>query len=230
MLRREGQQCVCEIFSSQGRDRTVDLPIFRRTQQKTGKIRDKSLRCQNAQAVITSHHTVGFVVKETKIEGVLGMKMPKAGTCLALSLALLLSPAPIAFAVDYGPDTQSVAPAPTMNSLSGQMVVIRKLIQAKNYKLARSNLVMADKEFPNDADVNNLLGFTSRKLKLYRAAGSYYAKALSINPEHLGALEYQGELFILMKKTSLAKKNLAKLKKLCGTNCAEYLELRKALG
>jgi hypothetical protein len=53
---------------------------------------------------------------------------------------------------------------------------------------------------------------------------------LRINPNHLGALEYQGELFLQTKKVSAAKKNLAKLKQLCGVNCEEYLDLKKAIG
>ena len=69
-----------------------------------------------------------------------------------------------------------------------------------DFKTARAALIEVNKEFPNDADVNNLLGFTSRKLKMYSSSATYYAKALSINPKHLGALEYQGELFIVLKK------------------------------
>jgi hypothetical protein len=35
---------------------------------------------------------------------------------------------------------------------------------------------------------------------------------------------------MLTKKTSDAKKNLAKLKSLCGVNCEEYIDLKKAIG
>jgi hypothetical protein len=58
----------------------------------------------------------------------------------------------------------------------------------------------------------------------------YYSKALRIDPNHLGALEYQGELFVETKKIPSAKKNLAKLKSLCGATCEEYLDLKKAIG
>jgi cytochrome c-type biogenesis protein CcmH/NrfG len=57
-----------------------------------------------------------------------------------------------------------------------------------------------------------------------------YSKALKIDPKHLGALEYQGELFVIQKKLTLAKKNLAMLKKLCGIDCDEYQDLKKAIG
>jgi len=81
----------------------------------------------------------------------------------------------------------------------------------------------------NSSDVNNLLGFASRKLGQYKQAGAYYVKALTIDSGHLGALEYQGELFLIQKKIALAKQNLAKLKALCGTSCEEYLDLKQAV-
>ena len=104
------------------------------------------------------------------------------------------------------------------------------MISAKNYNAALTALLVADKEFPNNADINNLLGYTSRNLKQYAQASTYYTKSLKIDPKHLGALEYQGELFMLTKKTADAKKNLAKLKSLCGVNCEEYVDLKKAIG
>ena len=77
--------------------------------------------------------------------------------------------------------------------------------------------------------MNNLLGFASRKLGQYKEAGTYYTKALKIKPNHLGALEYQGELFVLTKNMTKAKANLAKLKTACGTSCVEYLDLKKSI-
>ena len=104
------------------------------------------------------------------------------------------------------------------------------LLNANNFKQALSDLKVIDSEFKNNADVNNLLGYSSRKLKQYKPAATYYEKALKLNPNHLGALEYQGELFVLTNKVSAAKKNLVKLEKLCGLKCGEYLDLKKAIG
>ena len=104
------------------------------------------------------------------------------------------------------------------------------MLNANNFKQALSDLKIIDSEFKNNADVNNLLGYSSRKLKQYKPADAYYKKALKINPNHLGALEYQGELFVLTNKVSAAKKNLVKLEKLCGLKCGEYLDLKKAIG
>ena len=132
------------------------------------------------------------------------------------------TPAPLASATP----TPSVA----VKNLSTELTKIRSLISAKNFASAMTALQAADKTFPNNADINNLLGYSARNLKQYKPAATYYAKALKIDPKHLGALEYQGELFMLTKKTSEAKKNLAKLKSLCGVNCGEYIDLKKAIG
>jgi len=117
----------------------------------------------------------------------------------------------------------------TNKSVSSDLVKVRALLAVKDYSLAMAALKIADKDFPKDADINNFLGFSSRKLQLYKSAAIYYKKALAINPQHLGALAYQGELFIATKKVKLAKKNLATLARVCGINCKEYEDLKKAM-
>ena len=119
--------------------------------------------------------------------------------------------------------------SPTKN-LNTDLTAIRSLIASKNFSAALTSLKSADRSYPNNADINNLLGYSARNLKQNKAAATYYTKALRINPNHLGALEYQGELFVMTKKISAAKSNLAKLKRLCGVNCEEYLDLKKAIG
>ena len=127
------------------------------------------------------------------------------------------------------PTATSMPSAPTKN-LTTDLTAIRSLIASKNFSSALASLKIADRNYPNNADINNLLGYGARNLKQNKAAATYYTKALRINPNHLGALEYQGELFMVTKKISAAKRNLAKLKRLCGVNCEEYLDLKKAIG
>ena len=125
--------------------------------------------------------------------------------------------------------TPTPTPVNTTKSLATQLSSIREVIAAQNYSAALTGLQAADQEFANNADINNLLGFVNRKLKQYSQSATYYTKALKIDPNHLGALEYQGELFVIQKKTALAKKNLDKLKKLCGSSCEQYLDLKKVI-
>lgn len=168
---------------------------------------------------------------------------------LTLIITLLLALTPSANAANTGggsapapapvvaptptPTPTVVAPTPTpaaVKTVNAELAKVTTLLNANNFKQALSDLKVIDSEFPNNADVNNLLGYSSRKLKQYKPADTYYKKALKINPNHLGALEYQGELFVLTNKVSAAKKNLAKLEKLCGLKCGEYLDLKKAIG
>ena len=141
------------------------------------------------------------------------------------------TPAPVVSAAPT-PAKATPTPAPSVaaKNVTTELTKIRTLIAVKNFSAALSALKVADKTFPNNADINNLLGYSARNLKQYKPAATYYVKALKIDPKHLGALEYQGELFMLTKKTSDAKKNLAKLKSLCGVSCEEYLDLKKAIG
>jgi len=130
-------------------------------------------------------------------------------------------------------DLTTATPTPTTQATKQLSVFLSEadaLIKQKNFTAALNLLKQADSTYANNADVNNLLGFSSRNLKHFSASARYYQKALRINPNHLGALEYQGELFLQTKKVSAAKKNLAKLKQLCGVNCEEYLDLKKAIG
>ena len=161
---------------------------------------------------------------------------------LTLIITLLLALTPSANAANTGggsaPAPAPVAtPTPTQTptpaaakSVNTELAKVTTLLNANNFKQALADLKIIDSEFKNNADVNNLLGYSSRKLKQYKPAATYYEKALKLNPNHLGALEYQGELFVLTNKVSAAKKNLVKLEKLCGLKCGEYLDLKKAIG
>ena len=168
---------------------------------------------------------------------------------LTLIITLLLALTPSANAANTGggsapapapvvaptptPTPTTAAPTPTpaaVKTVNDELAKVTVLLNAKNFKQALADLKVIDSEFKDNADVNNLLGYSSRKLKQYKPADTYYKKALKLNPNHLGALEYQGELFVLTNKVSAAKKNLVKLEKLCGLKCGEYLDLKKAIG
>jgi Tetratricopeptide repeat. len=84
---------------------------------------------------------------------------------------------------------------------------INKLIQLEKFAEAHKMLKSLKKVNTDEADRLNLLGFTARKSGDLTAAGDYYQQALTLNPRHTGALEYQGELFISLGKIDLGKAN-----------------------
>ena len=103
------------------------------------------------------------------------------------------------------------------------------LIAAEKYQEAILPLQSAEKLAKTDADIQNLLGFTHRKTGKFDAAASYYKRALEINPKHKGALEYQGELFLMLGNKDAAAANLATLDKICWLGCSEYDDLKQAI-
>jgi len=137
-----------------------------------------------------------------------------------LLLALLVvggSLIPCARAVDV--PTQIVAP---------DLASVRAKIKAKDFKGAIEELTPLLVSH-NHADVYNLMGFSLRKLGDYKQAYTYYRKALDFDPEHRGALEYLGELFVETGQLDRAKENLALLRKLCPSGCEELSDLEEAI-
>ena len=81
------------------------------------------------------------------------------------------------------------------------------------------------------ADIYNLLGFSYRKLENPELDKSFaaYMMALEIDPEHAGAHEYLGELYLMRDQKNQAMRMLSKLENLVGKNAAEYKDLLKAI-
>jgi tetratricopeptide (TPR) repeat protein len=136
-------------------------------------------------------------------------------SALIIAASLLLSPH--AFAVD----TMVSKDAPDLASA-------RAKIKAKDFTGAIAELtpMLATHQH---ADVYNLLGFSQRKSGDLKQAATFYAKALDFNPDHKGALEYQGEMFLELGDIEKAKANLARLVRLCPAGCEEREDLEKAL-
>ena len=104
-----------------------------------------------------------------------------------------------------------------------------KLVKAQKFAEAIPALLKISASAKEDADVQNLLGFSYRKIKQYDKAAKHYERALNLNPKHKGALEYQGELFLTLKNRAAAEANLEKLKKICWIGCSELDDLEEAL-
>jgi len=83
-----------------------------------------------------------------------------------------------------------------------------------------------------DADWNNLMGYALRKQATPDLEGAqrHYDAALRIDANHLGALEYAGELALMKKDLPAAEANLARLQQLCASGCEPLSMLRDAIG
>jgi tetratricopeptide (TPR) repeat protein len=145
------------------------------------------------------------------------MKAFALGLAAIVLLAAAAAHAPRAWAVD----NLSSKDAPDLTS-------VRAKIKAKDYKGAIAELtpMLVTNQH---ADVYNLLGFSLRKTGDYKQAYTFYRKALDFNPEHKGALEYLGELYVETGEVEKAKENVALLQKICPAGCEELEDLREAI-
>ena len=97
------------------------------------------------------------------------------------------------------------------------------------FQVAIKHLERAAIISPNNPDVYNLLGYSHRKLDQLEKAFDYYWKALKLDPRHLGANEYIGELYLRTNKLKKAEEHLAVLDDVCLFGCDEYDELKDAI-
>lgn len=106
----------------------------------------------------------------------------------------------------------------------------QKLIYSKKYEKAIDILIPLEDKKPigfSKADLYNYLGFATRKKNNpnYEDAEEYYLLALSFDANHIGALEYLGELYIETDRLGQAEELLIKLGTVAGENSVEYKEL-----
>ena len=102
----------------------------------------------------------------------------------------------------------------------------KALVKSKNFDKAVVMLeeLLKDKKNANNPDVLNDYAFSLRNLKQFDKAEKFYLAALKIDPKHIGANEYLGELYLQTKRPEQAKKILEILK---NCNCEEYKELKE---
>ncbi len=101
------------------------------------------------------------------------------------------------------------------------------LINSERYAEALDVLARAEAAVGPHADVLNYMGFASRKLGRTDAALAYYSEALRLDPNHLGATEYLGELYIQLGRMDDARRQLARLDDLCAYGCEQREELAR---
>ena len=104
----------------------------------------------------------------------------------------------------------------------------KTLVKSKKFDKAVVMLeeLLKDSKNSSNPDILNDYAYSLRNLKQYDKAEKFYLDALKINPKHLGANEYLGELYLLTKRPEEAKKRLEVLKT---CNCEEYKELKEKI-
>ena len=110
-----------------------------------------------------------------------------------------------------------------------EIINIKLTLKMNDYEKAYFLSKNAVLKYPDNPDAWNFLGFSSRKLNKYGESKNAYRKALIINPEHLGAMEYYGELYLTLNQPKKAKELLDRLRNLCNLHCKEMKQLEVAI-
>lgn len=111
---------------------------------------------------------------------------------------------------------------------AADLAPVRSMLKAQDYRGALEALMVFERD-NRSADLYNLLGFSLRKLGELNRAAAAYRRALSLDPDHRGTLEYQGQLFLMIGEPARALDNLRRLEVLCPQGCEERAELEKAI-
>jgi Flp pilus assembly protein TadD len=137
---------------------------------------------------------------------------------IALAAALAGGAVPACHAVESDTDPQAAA--------DPEYAAGKKAIESRDWRAAIRYFSAAASRAPDNADIQNYLGFANRNAGNLDAALRHYQRALSLDPRHRGAHEYIGEAYLIRKDLPRAEKHLAALERICSLPCEEVADLR----
>ena len=143
-------------------------------------------------------------------------------TCATLLCAVIAAFAPIAAADPYEAD-------PDLAARDEDYAAGQRAVEKKDWAEASRLFQRAEMRHPDEADLQNMLGYSYRNLKQYDLAFKHYKRAIELDPRHRGAHEYLGETYLLVGDVTLAEKHLSALREICLLPCDELTDLEKAI-
>jgi tetratricopeptide (TPR) repeat protein len=105
----------------------------------------------------------------------------------------------------------------------------KRALAAENWDAAIGLLTLAALRDPENADIQNYMGYSYRRLRQLEPALHHYWKAVALNPRHRSAHQHLGEAFLAMGNITEAGEHLAALERICLLPCEEYSDLERAI-
>ena len=105
----------------------------------------------------------------------------------------------------------------------------KRAVDRQDWGEAVRRFKLAERRHPEQADLQNMLGFAHRNLKQYDLAFVHYKRAIELEPRHRGAHEYIGETYLLTGDLAGAEKHLEALRQICLLPCDELHDLERAV-
>src|SRR5499425_2428106 len=82
---------------------------------------------------------------------------------------------------------------------------------------------------PRNADIQNYIVYSYRRLQELEPAFAHFRQALTINPRHRAAHEHMGEAYLAVDNLPAAQEHLAALERICLIPCSEHSDLQRAI-
>ena len=105
----------------------------------------------------------------------------------------------------------------------------KRAIVAGDWNRAIKALTSAGLRDARNADIQNYLGYSYRRLRQLDPAMRHYQQALTLNPRHRSAHEHLGEAYLVQGDLIKAREHLAALERICLIPCEEYDDLKRAI-
>jgi len=105
----------------------------------------------------------------------------------------------------------------------------KKALGAGDWKRAVTALKLAALREPQNADIQNYVGYAYRRLRQLEPAFAHYRQAVALNPRHRSAHEHLGEAYLVTGDLAKAEEHLVALKDICLIPCVEYGDLQVAI-
>ena len=101
--------------------------------------------------------------------------------------------------------------------------------ERKDWATAVQLYQRAERRHPDQADLQNNLGYAYRNLKQFDLAFKHYKRAIQIDPRHRGAHEYIGEAYLMTGDLKSAEQHLVALRNICLLPCEELKDLEREI-
>ena len=82
---------------------------------------------------------------------------------------------------------------------------------------------------PRNADIQNYIGYSYRRIGLPKLAFAHFEQAISFNPRHRGAHQHIGETYLSVGELDAAEAQLVALEGVCLLPCEEYGDLKRTI-
>jgi len=121
-------------------------------------------------------------------------------------------------------ETKPDAAAHDVDYAAGKQALARR-----DWREAITRFTRAAARDPDNADLQNYLGFAYRNAGQLDSAFTHYTRALELNPRHRGAHEYAGEAYLMIGDLAKAEQHLAALRRICLLPCEELADLEREI-